>query len=150
MADAAVLNARYLQERLRDVFDFPYDEPCMHEFVASAASLKSDCNVRAMDVAKRFIDEGFHPPTMYFPLIVDEALMVEPTETESPQTVEAMAAAFRRIVEEANGDGGEAARSAPRSTPVGRVDEVAAAKKLRLRWTPDDDIDERSDDKEQR
>ncbi|MEZ5169674.1 MAG: aminomethyl-transferring glycine dehydrogenase subunit GcvPB [Acidimicrobiia bacterium] len=137
VADAAVLNARYLQERLRGVFEFPYDEPCMHEFVASATPLKARADVRAIDVAKRFIDEGFHPPTMYFPLIVDEALMVEPTETESPQTVEAMAAAFERIVAEADTDGGEAARSAPHATPVGRVDEVAAAKRLRLRWTPE-------------
>ncbi len=136
VAQAAVLNARYLKERVRDVFEFPYDEPCMHEFVASASNVKRDTGVKALDLAKRLIEEGFHPPTMYFPLIVDEALMVEPTETESPQTVEAMAQAFEHIVEEARRDGGEAARAAPRTTPVSRVDEVRAAKELRLRWTP--------------
>jgi glycine dehydrogenase subunit 2 len=137
VAQAAVLNARYLKERLRGVFEFPYDEPCMHEFVASASNVKRATGVKALDLAKRFIEEGFHPPTMYFPLIVDEALMVEPTETESPQTVEAMARAFERVVTEAEADGGGAARAAPRTTPVSRVDEVLAAKKLRVRWTPD-------------
>jgi glycine dehydrogenase subunit 2 len=137
VAEAAVLNARYLKERLRDVFDFPYDEPCMHEFVASASNVKKATGVKALDLAKRLIEEGFHPPTMYFPLIVDEALMVEPTETESPQTVEAMAQAFERIVAEARADGGAAAHAAPRTTPVSRVDEVLAAKQLRLRWTPE-------------
>ncbi|MCZ7525979.1 MAG: aminomethyl-transferring glycine dehydrogenase subunit GcvPB [Acidimicrobiia bacterium] len=135
VADGAVLNARYLRERLRDVLDVPYDEPCMHEFVASAAALRREAGVRALDLAKRFIEEGFHPPTMYFPLIVDEALMIEPTETESPQTVEAMAEALTRVVAEARADG-SAAASAPRTTPVGRVDEVQAAKRLRLRWEP--------------
>ena len=135
---AAVLNSRYLKERLRGVYDFPYDGPCMHEFVASSASIKKASGVRALDLAKRLIEEGFHPPTMYFPLIVDEALMVEPTETESPQTVEAMAQAFERVVAEAKADGGAAARAAPRTTPVSRVDEALAAKKLRLRWTPDE------------
>ncbi len=139
VAQTAVLNARYLKERVRDVFDLPYDEPCMHEFVASAANVKRATGVKALDLAKRLIEEGFHPPTMYFPLIVDEALMVEPTETESPQTVEAMAQAFERIVTEAEADGGAAARAAPRTTPVSRVDEVQAAKKLRLRWTPDEE-----------
>jgi glycine dehydrogenase subunit 2 len=135
VARAAVLNARYLKERVRDVFEFPFDEPCMHEFVASASNVKRETGVKALDLAKRLVEEGFHPPTMYFPLIVDEALMVEPTETESPQTVEAMAQAFERIVEETRRDGGEAAHAAPRTTPVSRVDEVRAAKELRLRWT---------------
>jgi glycine dehydrogenase subunit 2 len=135
VAQAAVLNARYLKERLRDVFDFPYDEPCMHEFVASASNVKRASGVKALDLAKRLIEEGFHPPTMYFPLIVDEALMVEPTETESPQTVEALAQAFERVVAEAKADRGAATRAAPRTTPVSRVDEVLAAKQLRLRWT---------------
>jgi glycine dehydrogenase subunit 2 len=109
----------------------------MHEFVASASNVKKATGVKALDLAKRLIEEGFHPPTMYFPLIVDEALMVEPTETESPQTVEAMAQAFERIVAEARADGGAAAHAAPRTTPVSRVDEVLAAKQLRLRWTPE-------------
>ena len=97
--------------------------------------MKRASGVKALDLAKRLIEEGFHPPTMYFPLIVDEALMVEPTETESPQTVEALAQAFERVVAEAKADRGVAARAAPRTTPVSRVDEVLAAKQLRLRWT---------------
>jgi glycine dehydrogenase subunit 2 len=135
IARTAVLNARYLKERLRGVYDFPYDGPCMHEFVASAASIKKATGARALDLAKRLIEEGFHPPTMYFPLIVDEALMVEPTETESPQTVEALAQALLAVAAEAEADGGAAAAAAPRTTPVGRIDEAAAARKLRLTWS---------------
>jgi glycine cleavage system P protein (glycine dehydrogenase) subunit 2 len=135
IARTAVLNARYLKERLRGTYDFPYDGPCMHEFVASSAPLKRSTGVRALDLAKRLIEEGFHPPTMYFPLIVEEALMVEPTETESPQTVEALARAFLAIAAEAAEDGGAAATAAPRTTPVGRIDEAGAARKLRLTWT---------------
>jgi glycine dehydrogenase subunit 2 len=134
VAEAAVLNARYVKERVRAAYDFPYDEPCMHEFVASSATLKRDHGVKALDLAKRLIEEGFHPPTMYFPLIVDEALMVEPTETESPQTVEALAGALLRIAAEAAGDDGAAAHAAPRTTPVGRVDEVRAARQLVVTW----------------
>jgi glycine dehydrogenase subunit 2 len=134
IARAAVLNARYLKERLRGTYDFPYDGPCMHEFVASSTPLKKATGVRALDLAKRLIEEGFHPPTMYFPLIVDEALMVEPTETESPQTVEALAQALLTIAAEAAEDGGAAASAAPRTTPVGRIDEAGAARKLRLTY----------------
>jgi len=107
----------------------------MHEFVASAAPIKKASGAKALDLAKRLIEEGFHPPTMYFPLIVDEALMVEPTETESPQTVEALAQALLAVAAEAEADGGAAARAAPRTTPVGRVDEAAAARHLRLTWS---------------
>jgi glycine dehydrogenase subunit 2 len=135
IARTAVLNARYLKERLRGTYDFPYDGPCMHEFVASSAPIKKATGVRALDLAKRLIEEGFHPPTMYFPLIVDEALMVEPTETESPQTVEALAQALLTIAAEATEDGGAAAAAAPRTTPVGRIDEAGAARHLRLTWT---------------
>jgi glycine dehydrogenase subunit 2 len=135
IARTAVLNARYLKERLRGTYAFPYDGPCMHEFVASSTPLKKTTGVRALDLAKRLIEEGFHPPTMYFPLIVEEALMVEPTETESPQTVEALAQALLAIAAEAAEDGGAAATAAPRTTPVGRIDEAGAARKLRLTWT---------------
>jgi glycine dehydrogenase subunit 2 len=136
VGETAVLNARYLKERVRGAFEFPYDGPCMHEFVASSAGLRKRNGTKALDLAKRLIEEGFHPPTMYFPLIVEEALMVEPTETESPQTVEALAQALLAVVAEAEADGGEAARSAPRTTPVGRVDEAAAGRRLRLTWSP--------------
>jgi glycine dehydrogenase subunit 2 len=135
IARCAVLNARYLKERLRGVYDFPYDGPCMHEFVASSATIKKASGARALDLAKRLIEEGFHPPTMYFPLIVDEALMVEPTETESPQTVEALAGALLAVAAEAEADGGAAAAAAPRTTPVGRIDEAGAARRLRLTWS---------------
>jgi glycine dehydrogenase subunit 2 len=137
VGECAVLNARYLKERLRGVYDFPYDAPCMHEFVASSTRLRKEHGVKALDLAKRLIEEGFHPPTMYFPLIVDEALMVEPTETESPQTVEALARALLLVAAEAEADEGAGARAAPRTTPVGRVDEAAAARRLRLVWSPE-------------
>ena len=115
VAECAVLNARYLKERLRGVYDFPFDAPCMHEFVASSARLRKEHGVKALDLAKRLIEEGFHPPTMYFPLIVEEALMVEPTETESPQTVEALARALLLVAAEAEADGGR--QPAPRLGP---------------------------------
>ncbi len=102
----------------------------MHEFVVSTAPLKRQQGLRALDVAKRLLEEGFHAPTVYFPLIVDEALMIEPTETESPQTLEALADALLRIAAE---DGDEACH-APRTTPVGRVDEARAARRLIPTW----------------
>ena len=125
VAEAAVLNANWLRQRLRGTYDIPYDRPNMHEFVASTSTLKRERGLRAVDVAKRLLEEGFHAPTVYFPLIVDEALMIEPTESESPQTVEALAQALERIA----ADGPEAA-AAPRTTPVGRVDEARAARRL--------------------
>ena len=101
VAQLAVLNANWLRKRLSATFDAPYDRPCMHECVLSATSLKRATGVKALDVAKRLLEEGFHAPTVYFPLIVDEALMIEPTETESLQTLEALAAALERIVADA-------------------------------------------------
>jgi glycine dehydrogenase subunit 2 len=102
----------------------------MHEFVASTTSLKKEKSLRALDVGKRLLEEGFHAPTVYFPLIVDEALMIEPTETESPETVAALAEALILI---ASGEEGDAAL-APRTTPVGRVDEARAARTLLPTW----------------
>jgi len=135
VAEAAVLNANWLRRRLSGTYDIPYDRPSMHEFVASTASLKRQAGVRAVDVAKRLLDEGFHAPTVYFPLIVEEALMIEPTETESPQTVEALAEALERIAAEALAEGGaDAAHAAPHHTPVGRVDEARAARQLVPTW----------------
>jgi glycine dehydrogenase subunit 2 len=125
VADVAVLNANWLRHRLRGTYDIPYDRPCMHELVVSASSLRRRLGLRAVDVAKRLLEEGFHAPTVYFPLIVEEALMIEPTETESPQTVEALAEALERIAASADG-----AAEAPRTTPVGRVDEARAARRL--------------------
>src|SRR5207237_6744779 len=130
VAEAAVLNANWLRQRLRGTYDLPYDRPAMHEFVASTAGLKKAKGLRALDVAKRLLEEGFHAPTVYFPLIVDEALMVEPTETESPQTLEALAVALERIASEP----AEVAREAPHTTPVRRVDEARAARQLVPTW----------------
>jgi glycine cleavage system P protein (glycine dehydrogenase) subunit 2 len=130
VAEGAVLNANWLRQRLRGVYDLPYDRPNMHEFVASTSSLKKSRSLRALDVAKRLLEEGFHAPTVYFPLIVEEALMIEPTETESPQTVEALAAALIAIAQDPPGE----AAQAPRTTPVGRVDEARAARTLMPTW----------------
>jgi glycine dehydrogenase subunit 2 len=133
VADAAVLNANWLRRRLSGTYDIPYDRPNMHEFVASVASMRARNGVRAADVAKRLLDEGFHSPTVQFPLTVEEALMIEPTETESLQTLEAMASAFERVAQETEADP-ELLTGAPRNTPVGRVDEALAARRLVATW----------------
>ena len=130
VSEAAVLNANWLRHRLRGTYDIPYDRPNMHEFVASATNLKRAGGMRALDVAKRLLEEGFHAPTTYFPLIVEEALMIEPTETESPQTLAAMADALLRIA----GGTAEDAHQAPRTSPVGRLDEARAARQLIPTW----------------
>jgi len=124
----AVLAANYLRVRLRDVYRVPYDGLCKHEFVASTANL----GVKARDVAKRLIDYGFHPPTVYFPLIVEEALMIEPTETETLETLDHFIEAMRRIAEEAQREP-ELLAEAPHNTPVRRLDEVKAAREPVLR-----------------
>ncbi len=131
VAENAVLNANYLRHCVRDLLDVPHGERCMHEFVASAARLKRERGITAMDVAKRLLDYGFHAPTVYFPLIVAEALMIEPTETESKTTLDAFAAALRAIAEEPR----ETVQQAPQSTPVCRPDEVQAARKPVFKWT---------------
>ncbi len=131
VAQLAVLNANWLRTRLSGTYDVPYDRPCMHECVLSASSLKKATGVRALDVAKQLLEEGFHSPTVYFPLIVDEALMLEPTETESLQTLEALATALEKIAAEAVEPGGaQYAAEAPHATPVRRVDEARAARTL--------------------
>ncbi len=130
IAEIAVLNANWMRKRLADTFPAAFDRPNMHEVVLTAAEFKKRTGVKAFDVAKRLLEEGFHSPTMYFPLIVEEALMIEPTETESPQTLEALAQALERIVAEAIQDGGAAAHAAPRTTPVRRVDEARAARRV--------------------
>jgi len=132
IAEHAVLNANYLLSQVRDVFPVPGGDRCMHEFVASARSLARDRGIRAMDVGKRLIDFNFHAPTVYFPLIVSEALMIEPTETESRETLDAFAEALRTIA----GEDPEMLHDAPFTTPVSRLDEVKAAKTPVLRWTP--------------
>ena len=131
VAERAVLNARYLAALVRPEYDIPYDRPCMHEFVASARPLKQRNGVRAMDVAKALLDRGFHSPTVYFPLIVEEALMVEPTETQSRETVEALA---HRHCSISPGDDPDAVKASPVRTPVGRLDEARAARTLDVNW----------------
>ncbi|HEX3291163.1 MAG TPA: aminomethyl-transferring glycine dehydrogenase subunit GcvPB [Gaiella sp.] len=127
MSEAAVLNANYLLARLRDVYDLPYDRLCMHEFVLSARALKREHGVTALDVAKRLMDHGIHPPTVYFPLVVAEALMIEPTETETRERLDEFVDAMRSIADEATRDP-EILKSAPLTRPVRRLDEVKAAK----------------------
>jgi glycine dehydrogenase subunit 2 len=127
ISETAVLNANYLAHLLRESFNFPHGTRCMHEFVLSADRQKGQVNKPALDIAKRLMDFGFYPPTIYFPLIVPEAMMVEPTETETPETLEEFAAAMNRIAEEARTNP-ELLHSAPHATPVGRLDEVTAAR----------------------
>ncbi len=139
VADYAVLNANYLKELLKGTYPLPYDRVCMHEFVlAGPPKDVQEADVRTMDVAKRLMDYGFHPPTVYFPLIVDEALMIEPTETESKETLEAFAEAMLQIVAEAREDP-DILHAAPLQAPVRRLDEVKAARDLILRWEPEED-----------
>jgi len=129
VAERAVLNANWLRQRLAASYDVPFARPCMHEVVVSASTLRRHHGVRALDVGKRLLEAGFHAPTVYFPLVVDEALMIEPTETESLQTLEALAAAMERIAGEAVAGTSDAVE-APRTTPVARVDEARAARRL--------------------
>jgi glycine dehydrogenase subunit 2 len=134
VAERSVLNANYLASRVRDVFPLAYpDGRPMHEFVATARSLKEETGVRAMDVAKRVIDLGYHPSTVYFPLVVEEAMMVEPTETETRESLDGLADALRRAHAEAHEDP-ELLHAAPVTTPVRRLDEARAARHLKLRW----------------
>ncbi len=134
MAEHAVLNANYLMSLVRPVYPVPFGERCMHEFVASARTLARDRNIRAMDIAKRLLDHNIHAPTVYFPLLVSEALMIEPTETESRATLET----FARVLLEIAAEDPQTLHDAPLTTPISRPDEVAAAKTPRLRWTPAD------------
>jgi len=134
VSELAALNANYLAALIADDFPLAYPgERPMHEFVATAKPLKDATGVRALDVAKRVIDLGFHPSTVYFPLVVEEAMMVEPTETETVETLEAFAAAMRRAAAEARTDP-DLLHEAPVTTPVRRLDEARAARHLKLRW----------------
>ena len=128
----SVLNANYLREKLKKYFNLPYEKPCMHEFVLSAKAQK-DKGVRAADIAKRLLDYGFYAPTVYFPLIVQEALMIEPTETESLDTLDKFMEVLERIHEEIENDP-DIVKSAPHNLSVQRLDEVTAARNLDLKW----------------
>jgi glycine dehydrogenase subunit 2 len=135
VSEAAVLNANYLLARLRGAYPLAYDPPCMHECVFSARKMEKETGIKAIDVAKGLIDRGFHPPTIYFPLIVPEALMIEPTETESLETLDAFAEAMLDIAAQAKADPASL-HAAPVTTPVGRLDEVRAVKEPCLRFRP--------------
>mgnify|MGYP002572029121 CR=1 FL=1 len=132
-AENAVLNANYLMAKLKGTFTPAYDRLCMHEFVLDLSGLKKETGVSALDVAKSLIDEGIHPPTMYFPLIVHEALMLEPTETEGIETLDHAAEVLRMLYRKAFEDA-ESMHTAPHNMPIGRPDEVQAARKPVLRW----------------
>ncbi|MFC1587157.1 aminomethyl-transferring glycine dehydrogenase subunit GcvPB [Planctomycetota bacterium] len=140
VSETAVLNANYLLALLRDNFKVPFDRPCMHEFVLDASPQAKD-GVTAMDIAKTLLDYGFHPMTVYFPLIVHECMMIEPTETESKATLDSFAAAMLEICDKVQTDK-DAFTAAPRSKPVTRLDEVRAAKQPVLRWQPQNNIGE--------
>ncbi len=137
-SETAVLNANYLLARLKEqgvaeYLPLAYGELCLHEFVLSGGPMKRELQIKTLDLAKRLLDFGFHPPTVYFPLLVEEALMVEPTETETKETLDAFADAIAEILREAVAEGPEVAQNAPYTTPVRRLDEVAAAKRPVIR-----------------
>jgi len=131
VSEAAVLNANWLLAQLRGTYRIPYDRPAMHEVVVSTHDAPGTAHeLRALDVGKRLMEKGFHAPTVYFPLVVQEALMIEPTETESPETVAAIASALLEIAQESP----EMVAGAPRTTPIGRADEARAARSLVPTW----------------
>jgi glycine dehydrogenase subunit 2 len=135
VSQLAVLNANYLRVSIRDLIDVPYDELNRHEFVASAQAIKRETGVRALDIGKALLDRGYHAPTVYFPLLVPECLMIEPTETESKETLDGFIAALREILSAARTEP-ESVLAAPVNTAVGRVDETRAAREPDLRWRP--------------
>ena len=134
-SEQAVLSANYLKERLKGVYELPYDRVCMHEFVLSGVRQRKANGVRTLDIAKRLLDHGIHPPTVYFPLIVDEAIMIEPTETESLEVLDRFVEAMLAIAEEAERDP-DLLHGAPYSTPVRRLDEARAVKQPDLAYRP--------------
>ena len=135
----AVLNANYVRARLKDVLPPAHDRPCMHECILTAERYKKERGVRALDLSKRLIDYGFHPPTNYFPLIVPECFMIEPTETEAKETLDEFCDALIEICREAD-ESPELVKSAPHTAVVGRLDETLAVKRLDVRWLPGEDL----------
>jgi glycine dehydrogenase subunit 2 len=135
ISENAVINANYILARLRSAYKLAYDRPCMHEAVFSGSRQKSASGVKTLDIAKRLIDYGFHPPTIYFPLIVDEALMIEPTEAEGKEALDDFCDAMLAIAREAEEDP-ELVKGAPHTAPLRRLDEATAARKPVLRWRP--------------
>jgi glycine dehydrogenase subunit 2 len=136
----ALLNANYVRKRLEEFYTIAYDQPCMHECIFTDR-MQQKHGVSTLDIAKRLLDYGYHPPTIYFPLVVHGALMIEPTETETPETLDEFVEAMIAIAQEAQ-DNPELVKTAPHTTPVGRLDEARAARKPVLRWEPPATIDD--------
>jgi glycine dehydrogenase subunit 2 len=134
VSEMAVLNANYIAARLRGLFPLGFETPSLHEAVFTDRLLEQSTGIKTLDIAKRLIDYGFHPPTVYFPLVVRGAMMIEPTETETKQTLDAFVDALFQIVKEAETDP-DLLRNAPHLARLGRLDEARAARKPRLRWT---------------
>ena len=132
VSEQAIINSNYLLSQLKGMYDIPYKKNCMHEFVISASKFKKK-GVRALDIAKKLLDMGYHAPTVYFPLIVPECLMIEPTETESKETLDGFVSAMRTIAKQAENDP-EILKKSPETTPVGRLDEVKANRELNVKW----------------
>jgi len=133
VSENAIINANYLKENLKQYYHLKYDEVCQHEFVLSGARQLNEMGVKTLDIAKRLLDYGLHAPTVYFPLIVSEALMIEPTETESKESLDEFIQAMIQIAKEAE-ENPEIVKSAPQNTPVSRLDEGKAARELNVRW----------------
>lgn len=130
--EQAITNSNYLLSNLKEKYDIPYKKNCMHEFVLSASKFKKN-GVRALDIAKTLLDMGYHAPTIYFPLIVAEAMMIEPTETESKESLDGFIKAMKTIAKQAE-ENPAALKNSPCTTPVGRLDEVKANRELNVRW----------------
>ncbi len=132
ISEQAIINSNYLLSQLKESYDIPYKKNCMHEFVISASKFKKN-GVRALDIAKKLLDMGYHAPTIYFPLIVPECLMIEPTETESKETLDGFVSAMRTIAKQAENEP-DALKNSPETTPVGRLDEIKANRELKVKW----------------
>ena len=135
VSESAILNANYLRHELASDYEIAYPLICQHEFVATAQRYKDEHGVTATDIAKRLLDFGMYAPTVYFPLIVHEAMMIEPTETETRETLDSFVSVMRQIAEEARTEP-ETVRTAPHTTVIGRLDQALAARKPNLRWQP--------------
>ncbi len=135
VSQSAILNANYLKHELASDYEIAYPQTCQHEFIATAERQKEESGVTATDIAKRLLDFGMYAPTIYFPLIVHEAMMIEPTETETRETLDSFVTVMRQIAEEARTNP-ELVKTAPHTTPIGRLDQVLAARKPNLCWTP--------------
>jgi glycine dehydrogenase subunit 2 len=137
-SETAVLNANYIMAGVKDNFVIPYDRFCMHEFVLSGIEQKEKYGVSTLDMAKRLLDYGYHPPTIYFPMIVHEGMMIEPTETESKETLDEFIGVLNKIAKEAKEDA-QLLHDAPHNTYVRRLDEVTAARNPILKWEKEQD-----------